>query len=308
MSQGNAVKCLLFLLASIITSCASLSKSQLNEVNAFGLLTCNFSAYPGTVVSTYNRIHQQQELYRANSIDDAAEHFKAIEKANDFKQKTDLISPKIDLSLKIIDQYAQGLIILTANKYNKKLDTSAKSFGSNLDKLVAAYNKVDAGANLPSGIGSLAAAAITLGGDIYIRKKQADDIKQILPIGDKIIEKMTTNILEFLGSPSLRNGNSLEGLIKAEKSTISTNYQSFVSHKKIVTLDDERGCLQMLEDLDDVERLRLQCIEAVSNLRKAHAQLLKDMDQKQTLMQYATELQSYGDDVKAIYNTIQAIK
>ncbi len=193
----------------LLYSCASLTKSQLNEVNQFGQLTSHFSAFPGKVVSSYNQIHQQQELFRANSLPDPESNFQAIVEANDFKQKTDLITPKIDLTLKVIDQYAQGLILLTSDKHSKKLDTAAQGIGTNLDGLITQYNKINSGDQLPTGIGSAIAALITLGGDAYIRSKQADDVLKLVPQGDIVIAKMTDNIMDFLNTNNINGGVSL---------------------------------------------------------------------------------------------------
>ncbi len=320
----------ILLFAIVVTSsCATLTKSQLNEVNAFGQLTSNFSVCPGVIVGTYNRIHQQQQLYRANGLVDPAAHFNAIVHANDFKRITDPLSEKIDLSLKIIDQYAQGLILLTSTDHNKVLDTAATKFGASLDGLITTYNKVDPGAKLPTGIGSVFAAVITLGGDIYIRRKQAEDVKQVLPVGDQIIEKMTNNLLVFLGPANDTTATTgLQYLIGQEKVMLRNSYQlylglnrdeisiengkdkypGYIKHERFVSIADDKDCLQMLQDLDGIERLRLQCIGAVTALRAAHAKLLQDVQQKVTLKEYAGELQTYGSEVKSVYTTLNAIK
>jgi hypothetical protein len=326
--MGKIKKSFLPGLLVLCTGCASLTKSQLNEVNAFGQLTCNFSAYPGTVVSTYNHIHQEQELYRANSLANPSAHFTAIAQANDFKRITNPFSEKIDLTLKIIDQYAQGLVLLTSNKHNKTLDTAATKFGTSLDGLITNYNKLDPSAKLPTGIGSAVAAVITLGGDIYIRAKQAEDIKQIVPMGDKIIEKMTENLLAFLGPVDDPDTKGLKYLISQEKISVGNNYQAylglnrdeisinkdkesipgFIKHERFASMNDDKDCLQMLQDLDGAEELRLQCIEAINGLRKAHAKLLVEVEKKVTIKEYAQELQDYSSDIKNMYNTAKAIK
>src|SRR6185312_165507 len=192
-------KMTLIVLAASCCSCATLTQSQLNEVNAFGTLTSGFSSYPGAIVSTVNRVHVQSEIYGANSQDNAVKHADAISNIHNFIDSTNIYTAKIDLSLKIIGEYAEGLVLLTSSSHSQALDTATAAFGTNLDGLIAAYNRVDKGANLPTGIGSAVAAVISLGGDALIRAKQAEDVKKVLPMGDRIIGKMTDNLLEFLG-------------------------------------------------------------------------------------------------------------
>ncbi|HEY4323829.1 MAG TPA: hypothetical protein VGN20_07575 [Mucilaginibacter sp.] len=317
------------ILSYFLSSCATLTKSQLNEVNAFGQLTSNFSAFPGTIVSNYNQVHRQTQIYRANSLAKPEAHVEAIAIANDFAKVTNPYEQKIDLSLKIVDQYAQGLILLTSNKHNKTLDTAATKFGTNLDGLVSTYNKIDPGAKLPTGIGAAVAAVITFGGDIYIRSKQAEDVKQVVPMGDVIIEKITINLLTFLGP--IIDTDRKEGLaymIRQERITIANNYiaylrlnrddisidrdkenfSGFIKHERFASISDDKDYLKMLQDLDGAELLRQQCVQAVIGLRKAHAKLLQDIQQKVTLKQFAQELQDYGSEVQTIYKTIKAIK
>jgi len=310
------------------SGCATLSKSQLNEVNTFGQLTCNFSDYPGTIVSTYNRVHQLEEIYRANSLGQPEAHFNALLLASDFKKVTDPFSDKIDLSLKLIDQYAKGLILITSSKHTANLDTAAAKFGTNLDSLVSKFNKAEPSAHLATGIGAAIASVITFGGDFYIRRKQAEDVKAIVPTGDKLIEKTTEALLAFLGPVDGKDEKGLQYMISQEKVSIgnsykaylglnrdeiniskdSAKYKGYIKHERFADISNDKECLQMLQDLDAAEVLRKKCIEAVTNMRKAHLQLVKDIQTKLTLKEYAQELQDYGSDVKSIVNTISAIK
>jgi hypothetical protein len=315
-----------------LPGCASLTKSQLNQINSFGQLTKNFSDYPGKVVSSYNRCYLQDELLAANAAPTPEAHYKAIQDALNFKEQSDIISRKIDLSLQIIDQYAQALVLLTSNRHSLQLDSAATKVGSSLDGLLGEYNKLETAHQVPSGIGGTVSALITLGGDTYIRSKQANDIKVLVPQGDILIGQMADNILHFLQDPlesATDHGLTLEYLIKAEKDNVGINYTRYlkvnwnivtlkqketvvlsgtIQNNRFASLAEDQACLQLLADLDLTETLRKQCISAVTNLRKAHAQLLEDVKSKKKLKEIVAGLQSYADDVKKMYSTVKAIK
>lgn len=234
------------------------------------------------------------------------------------------------MSLKIIDQYAQGLVLLTSGKNSMALDTAAKSLGSNLDGLVVQYNKIEPAAPLKTGLGSAIAALIQLGGDAYIRTQQANEVRKIVPEADVVIGTMTANLLGFLDPAGGDDGTSLKGLIAAEKDRVKDSYKRFlnpyvdhiltggqhdqpaqwgnVEHRRFATLADDQVCLQLLEDLDHVEILRQQCVTAVKSLRAAHLKVTQDVAQKQSLKDIAAEIQGYGDDLKNIVTTIKSIK
>jgi hypothetical protein len=324
-------QCLIYVLTSVLAcSCASLTKSQLNEIQVFGHLTQNFSAYPGNVVSNYNTVHQQQQLFFANGLGTPAEHYNMIAEASDFKIKSNLITPQIDLSLKIIDRYAQALILLTADRHSKALDTASKGLGLNLEKLISSYNTVSGSNSLPTGIGGAIGQLIASGGGIYIRKKQAEEVRKIIPLADTIITQMTDNIVVFLSGQTGTGQNNLPQLIISEKENIARSYRRFLGlnreqvsmrrgkdttgyrgtivRERFAGLDDDRECLRLLENLNYTEQLRLQCITATKNLRKAHKKLLESVQQKKELKEIIAEVQYYGEDLKKMNQSIKAIK
>ena len=301
----------------------------MNEIQVFGQLTQNFSAYPGYVVSSYNTVHQQQQLFFANGLPTPAEHYNMIAEASDFKVKSDLINPQIDLSLKIVDRYAHALILLTADKNSKALDTASKDLGLNLEKLIGSYNAVSGSTPLPTGIGGAIGQVIASGGNIYIRKKQAEEVRKIIPLADTIIAQMTTNILVLLNGQPGAGQNNLPQLLLLEKENIARSYRRFLGlnreqisirkgkdttgyrgtiiSERFAGLDDDRECLRLLENLNYTEQLRLQCIAATKNLRKAHKKLLESVQQKKDIKEIVAEMQYYGEDQRKMHQIIKAI-
>lgn len=328
--QSNS-KCVIYMLSSILAcSCASLTRSQLNEIRVFGQLTQNFSAYPGFVVSSYNTVHQQQQLFLANGLPTPAEHYNLIAEASDFKAQSDLISPQIDLSLKIVDRYAQALILLTADRYSKSLDTASKGLGLNLEKLITSYNAVSRSAPLPTGIGGAVGQLIASGGNLYIRKKQSEEVRKIIPLADTIIAQMTDNILVLLNGQPGAGKTNLSQLISLEKDNIARSYKRFLGlnreqvsirkgkdttgyrgtivSERFAGLEDDRECLRLLENLNYTDQLRLQCVEATKNLRKAHKKLLESVQQKKDIKEIIAEMQYYGEEQRKMHQIIKAIR
>ena len=312
--------------AFLCSSCASLTKSQLDAVNAFGQLGSNFSAYPGSIISIYNNVHVQNEMFRANSLSDPEQHFRAVSLANDFKWKTRLISEETDLSLHIIDQYAQSLVMLTSAKPVNQLDTASHNFGNNIDSLVSKYNTLKPQSPLPTGISDDLSALLMAGGDLYIRSKQAEAVRKVVPQGDVIIAKMCTNLLAFLEPADSIRG--LKYMIAQEKITLTTNYKAYLGlnrdeisiskdkeaysgylrHQRFVSLNDDELCLNLLQNLDNAELLRRQCVSAVKDMRQAHAQLLAALNEKRTLKSISGIIKNYVADVKSMNLTLTAIK
>ncbi|MES2063530.1 MAG: hypothetical protein V4456_16500 [Bacteroidota bacterium] len=315
-----------------LSACASLSKSQLNEVNGFGRLTKNFSAYPSKVVSSYNQAHQQIELYRANSLPTPDAHFEAILQANRFKQKSDLITPKIDLSLQIINQYAQALIALTADQHVAALDTASTGLGKHIEGLVDQYNALETEHPLPSGAGGVIGKLVSFGGGVYIRARQAKIVRQLVPEADPVIGILCDRLITFLEPPAatLPGRKSLQELIVYEQEQLKLNYTRFLGlnrdlvnlrygrdtsrltgsivNQRFALLSDDKSCLQLMENLDQTETLRTQCITAIRDLRKVHSQLVKDLEKKKDIEELVAEVQYYRDHMQQLNTTLKAIK
>ncbi len=145
---------LLVVFAFLYSSCASLTKSQLDAVNAFGQPAVIFqhiraALFLFTITFMCRTKCSGPTVYPIpnNTLRPSAQ-------ANDFKLKTRLISEETDLSLHIIDQYAQSLVMLTsAAKPVNQLDTASHNFGNNIDSLVSKYNTLKPQSPLPTGHG-----------------------------------------------------------------------------------------------------------------------------------------------------------
>lgn len=317
---------LLVVIGFLCGSCASLTKSQLDAVNTFGQFSSNFSAYPGGIITIYNNAHVQNEMFRANSITDPKQHFEAISQANNFKWKSRVISQETDLSLQIIDQYAQSLVAITSNKPVIQLDTAGLYFRNNLDSLISKYNTIKPQSPLPTGIGNDLSALLMIGGDLYIRSKQAETVRKVVPLGDVIIAKICANLLAFLEPADTLQG--LHHMIAQEKVTLGINYKAYLGlnrdeisigkekdaysgylrHQRFVSLNDDELCLNLLQDLDNAELLRQQCVSAIKDLRQAHAKLLAALNEKRKLNDISGIVKNYVADVKSMNLTLTAIK
>ncbi len=326
---------ILTIMASLLMccwSCASLTKSQLTEVNAFGQLTQNFSAYPSKFILSFNTINEKEALFRANSRLEATIHFDEIDSAYARKKANDKFSDKANLTFKIIDKYAQGLVSLTADKHTKQMDTAVQGFGSNLDRLIGKYNAIDPKDQLPAGIGGAVTELIRLGGEQYIRSRQAIEVKLFVTRADPMIAKLTSNVLQILGdSTKNKNGkvSNFSDMITQLRSDLQTDYTAFLGKRVITismkknmqkldstsfinyhyaTLDDDRECLQLLSDLNALQELLDNIKTATDNLARAHHKLLTDIDTKKSLLEVASELQAYGDNINDLKTAIEKIK
>lgn len=229
----------------LLSGCASLTKSQLTEVNEFGSLTANFSTYPVSLYSSYLDIHEKALMYSANSITGAEDHYKSINSAYQLKKSLTAKNKELDLTIHIIDAYGQSLVCLTSPEHSAQLDTASKSLGTNLDGLIAQYNAINTSKPLPTGIGAAVSELVTLGGEQFIRSRQAKEVKEFVQKADPMIIQLADALSSHLKGPlKPPNGSSFTfpDLIANERKEVHQDYVFFLSYNPLpdsITLSPE---------------------------------------------------------------------
>ncbi len=329
--------------AYLLSSCASLSKSQLNEVNQFGQSAKVFSAFPQKVMTTLVEVHTQNQYFQIGIIDSAEIHRRSVDSLYDWIAKSAKGDTAIGLTYQIIGDYGQKLVHLTSDIHTLQLDTAAQSFGTNLDDLATKFNSIEPGHKVPTGWGALIGEFITAGGNIYIQDRQAKGAKAFVAKGDTLISAITDKIEQVLQSEDFI---SVKSRISQERKHLVRNYTRFLqSNNELIKVylktdvykKDKAGKLEiagkkdtvvtgsvrawrssgigadslylkLLFNLDQTEILRQQCVTAIVNLRKAHHKLLEDLQKKKNLTEVYTEMQQYGNSLNQMYSTFKKIK
>jgi hypothetical protein len=284
----------------LLSSCASLTQSQIEAVNHFAHTSRHFSAYPSKIMTALADIRVKRGVYFANSLDNTDPHIEELNNLYAAKKDDYKSSAKADITFKIIDKYAQALLLLSSDSHVANLDSQSHNFGIGLDSLISTYNNIPNVKTVHSGLGGVIGSLILAGGKQLIRAKQAKAIKEFVPQSDTLIAVMTDNLLEFLES------TNIEFLIKNEERGIQSNYKSFLNQRK-PTIQNERDYLELKTDLDYIKTLKEQTIAATKYLRQAHAKLLAEINEKKDLKEMIAELQMLYESVNDVRSTIQQI-
>ena len=284
----------------LASSCASLTKSQVETVNQFAHTSNHFSAYPSKILTALAEIRVKRGLYFANSLDNTDPHIEELNNLYTAKKDDYKASAKADITFKIIDKYAQSLLLLSSDKHAADLEKQAKNFGVDLDSLISTYNSIPGATPVHKGLGGIIGSIIMAGGKQVIRSTQAKEIQRFVPAADQMIGVMSGNLLEFLES----GGIAL--LIANEERGIQSNYKSFLNQRKPL-VQNERDYLELKADIDNIKTLKDQTIEATKNLRKAHSELKDEIAQKKDIKELIAALQTLYEDVNNIKSTISEL-
>ena len=160
----------------LVSSCASLSKSQVEAVHQFAQTSQQFSAYPSEILIAMADLRVKRGVYFVNALenpadindtetsDDVIDSLRELSVTAHVKELNDIYtaqkndyatSEKMNITFKIIDKYAQALLLLSSDKHAANLEEQATHFGVSLDSLIGKYNSLQGTQKVRNGIGGL---------------------------------------------------------------------------------------------------------------------------------------------------------
>ncbi len=129
-----------------------------------------FSAYPSEILTATAELRVKRGVYYTNSLEDpddesndnnidslnelaVASHVKELEDIYKAKKNDYAASEKANITFKIIDKYAQSLLLLSSDKHATDMQAQAANFGVSLDSLINKYNTLEGAAKVTPGVG-----------------------------------------------------------------------------------------------------------------------------------------------------------
>ena len=273
-----------FTLAIFAGGCSVLTESQVKEVNKFAHAAKSYGTFPGAVVKSHSDIRKTQKMLEAATFTDGEQALRMItENVVSSQEEFEMRAAKADMALDILNNYAELLVKLTSDIYTNELQASAENLGESIDKGIKTYNKEYRKNSVPlESFGSVAAALVRGGGGIYIKRLQSKGLKEAVgkadPVVNEIISDVEDLLVIYLDSPGEK------GLIRSEEESLKEIYKNTVTlfggklpFKTVSTVVKE------LEAVDDTILLTEEALKAAKTYREAHAELSRNLQQKQSL-------------------------
>lgn len=298
MNQLISAICLFFFL----TGCATLTKTQVGAVQQFAQTSKDFSEFPSGILSELSEVRKVRGAYYANSVNDPEIHLKELDNVYLEHKEDFALTEKADITFKVIDAYAQSLLLLSSDKYSADLKKQSQNIGVDLDSLVAAYNAKIPGPKCPAGIGACLGQLMVFGGKQYLKARQAKEIRKFVLKADTLIGLMSANLLDFLKSGSIKI------LIDNEEAGLREGFKFYLTKRMPVPVESEKEYLQLKDRLEAIRTLQKQTISATRSLRKAHGRLVLELVRKRKIKEKINELQDLYADMKDLRSTVAKIK
>lgn len=288
----------IFCIPVLLSGCAVLSKSQLQNINTFAEATKNYSNFPAEVVRKGQQLQYNNNILEASVLPDSNLIIQSLNHSKEQYKKGLEFSKKMDLSLQLIQDYAALLVRLSSDSYSDDLGQNTTTLGTNLNNAVAVFNTKSA-TQIPANVGAGISNIINIIGNSIVKNKQAKALKKFIPIADTLIQVTKNNLVEALD-------DDYKNLIEHYKATFQSEYQAIVfNHIEKVDYNMLHFYVQTNDDYENLEILRQKCVSAAQKMALAHKELKNNITAKRKLMELLHATQDFVTDIKSLYAFIK---
>jgi hypothetical protein len=295
----------LFILAAVaLSSCSTLTESQIKNINAFGTSAKSYSAFPSEVFRQKAVLRFNEALVNTTVMATPNLMKQSLDRARTTYSRELQLSDKFDLSLQLIQQYAGLLAKLSSESFVENLEKNTTDLSENLSSLVTTFNTKLPGSKLPDGVATGVSRAIFLVGRQLTRSRQAKELKRFIPQGDVLIQATAKNLVDVFETDT----PSVKMLLEGDRTAFINTYTNLIlSDSSKVNYNSVRRYSEALTDYDNLEALRQQCVAAARQLAAAHGKLNQNIAKKTELREIFKETQDLIASVRELSKLYKAL-
>lgn len=286
--RAIAMWCTMLFLLVYMSGCASMSKAQLKRVNSLAVVSDSAVSGPGSVLKLLDEVRLDRGLMYAASLSSADARVDELNGVALSSSDLTRLSEKADVCVSILESYIRALKSLSNEARWKQNGTELRGIGRNIDSLAVAYNKLDWGDDVEPGLAKQLGKTSGYLAEQYGKRRQLKLVKQIVAEGDSIVSSCCSALIEALKSEEM-----LE-LIENERIGLENNYKAYLNSAGLRGVEPayefDRLYIDNRIKIESAKDVRRQCITRLQAFRRAHAALLKELDNPRTYAEFSDAL------------------
>lgn len=281
-----------------LTSCAVLSNSQLKAVKTFAEACDSVAVYPSQVIRSMGTLRLIRGSYFASSLHTPEQHIEELNALHHAALSDERHAKELDATLEVVSTYMRALKSLVHDNRHDNIGLQLRNIGRDLDSLIIHYNVLDFTRDLPTGILKLTGKTLSFVFESYVRTRQAEAVKAFISEGDTLMGVCMTSVIDVLQS------RQMQELMENEVKGLEANYLSYLRQKSPSPdpVEDQRY-LALLSQAEAMKKIRLQSINACRSVRRAHAKLFTELQQRRRFKDWYGQLQDAYDSCEALRKT-----
>lgn len=289
MSKKTFDLLVLIAVSYAVTSCASLTTSQLKMVTNLTVSSDSVSVTPKVIFSELADIRLERGLYYAASLTSATAREKEINALVQASVDDDALVNRAETYVNVLNSYLRALRSVSADTRWSAHGTEWRGIGRNIDSLILRVNQTDFLDNdITVGWGKLSGQYAGYMSERYTRSRQTKVVRSFITEGDPFVAACVDSLVELL-----KKGD-LDELITNESEGLKNNYEAYLHHLEVTgrpaDLSADRRYVELTRRMEAVKKTRSRCVTALQSLKRAHAKLTGELQKKQKIDFYYDEL------------------
>ncbi len=296
--RAIAMWCTMLFLLIYMSSCASMSKAQLKRVNSLAVVSDSAVSGPGSVLKLLDEVRLSRGMMYAASLSSAEARVAELNGVALGASELSKLSEKADVCVSILESYIRALKSLSNEARWKQNGTELRGIGRNIDSLAIAYNKLDWGESVEPGLAKQLGKTSGYLAEQYGKRRQLKLVKQIVAEGDSIVASCCDALIAALKSEEMLD------LIENERIGLENNYKAYLNSAGLRGVEPayefDRLYIDNRLKIESARNNRKQCITRLQAFRRAHAALLKELDNPRSYSEFSDALFELNRQICAI--------
>ena len=263
-----------------VTSCASLTKSQLQRVTNLTVASDTIIATPKMIFNELTTVRLERGLYYAASLSSASAREKEINALAVASVADEQLVNRTEVYINVLNSYLRALRSISADTRWKAYGTEWRGIGRNIDSLILRFNQTDLiETTIPVGWAKLSGQYMGYLNERFMRVRQAKAVRTFVTEGDALVGACTEGLVELL-----KKGDLIE-LIENESAGLKNNYEAYLHRLELsgqpANMEADRKYIELVKRIEAAKKSRSRCVTALQSLRRAHAKLVEELKKKQ---------------------------
>lgn len=293
-----ALWCTMLFMLVYLSGCSSMSKAQLKRVNSLAVVSDSAVTGPGSVMRLLDEVRMERGLIYAASLQGTESRIQELNGLADAVSEQSRLADKADVCISILESYVRALRSVSSETRWKQNGTELRGIGRNMDSLALAYNKLEWGTLYEPGIAKQIGKTSGYLAEQYGKHRQYRLVKSIVEQGDSLVEICCNSLISGLKSAEFKE------LIENEQKGLENNYRAYINSLQlsgaVPALEFDKLYLNNRIRIETARNMRSQCVTMLQTFRRAHAALLKELDNPRTYSEFSEELYELNKQVIAL--------
>ncbi|HIZ85500.1 MAG TPA: hypothetical protein IAC04_03320 [Candidatus Coprenecus stercoravium] len=279
---------LLFCLLAAVSSCATISRAQLEAVSELTFRSDTVSRSPVVLFGELADIRLERGLFYAASLSSGTSRFDELTALAEASMDDEVLVRKAGEYVDVFNSYVRALHSISSERRWKNIGTQMRGVGIRIDSVLYRYNRLDLLPDeVPLGYAKMTGRVLGYVAEEIIRAYQKEAVKNIVIMADTLVSASCDSLMNILRS------KEMNALIEHEKQSLRDNYSAYLNameaEGRCVPSEYDRRYVELVRKADGLSDVRNRCVSALRSLKNAHASLAESFaagEKEVTMEQY----------------------